>query len=590
MKLREIFLYELEYRLRSASTWFYAAILFVLSFLIVSGENGGAITANAPQQLATFAIGLSAFAIMISAALFGDAAVRDPAAGMDPLVFTTPLRKVEYLGGRFLAALAVNSVVLLAIPLGLAAAMLMPPDHPGSYGPFRVAAYVQPYVLLLLPNLVFSGAVLFTIGILARHVIPVYLGAVGLMVCYGLLGNYLMNPESAVVAVVADPLGINALSRMAAYWTPAEKNARLIGFPSTLLWNRATWLALAALVLVGLHARFRFSHPDTAGRGGRNRTLTEEEPTRATPVAVPRTAKSFGMRTAARQTFAVARNALTEIIATRSFVLVLIAAVVLTLLWGWNVGDTVFETATWPVTFLLAEHVLSMRVLPIIYVLIALYAGELVWKERESGVAEIADAAPVPEGVALVGRFLALVAMLALVQAAIMLGGIIIQAAHGYFRFEIDLYARILFGLNLTNFALLAALAMTLHVVVNHKYVGHILVLLALLAMQGLDRMGLVRHYMLLYGRDPGWTYSDMNGFGPFLEPWLWFKLYWAAWALLLTVMAALLWVRGRESGMRRRLRQARARFTGPVPRAAGAAVVHRRLRRLHLLQHERPE
>ena len=49
---------------------------------------------------------------------------------------------------------------------------------------------------------------------------------------------------------------------------------------------------------------------------------------------------------------------------------------------------------------------------------------------------------------------------------------------------------------------------------------------------------GLVRDNLLLYGRDPGWLYSDMNGFGPFAAPFVWFKLYWAAWALLLAVAA----------------------------------------------------
>ena len=82
-----------------------------------------------------------------------------------------------------------------------------------------------------------------------------------------------------------------------------------------------------------------------------------------------------------------------------------------------------------------------------------------------------------------------------------------------------------------------------------------------------------------------------MNGFGPFVAPFVWFKLYWAAWALLLGVVAILFWVRGRELGMRRRLATARARFTGPVGahgRRGGRA--HPRARRIHLLQHERPE
>ena len=178
-----------------------------------------------------------------------------------------------------------------------------------------------------------------------------------------------------------------------------------------------------------------------------------------------------------------------------------------------------------------------------------------------------------PNGVALLGRFLALVAMILMFEAASMVGGMLIQALQGYDHFEIGLYLRVLLGLQLADYVLLGALAMTIHVLVDHKNLGHMCVLMALgFAAFGLPLLG-VRHHLLLYNTDPGWTYSDMNGFGPFVGPIVWFKLYWAAWALLLMVLAVLLWVRGRERGMRHRLRQARARFTGSVVRTAGVAV-----------------
>ena len=115
---------------------------------------------------------------------------------------------------------------------------------------------------------------------------------------------------------------------------------------------------------------------------------------------------------------------------------------------------------------------------------------------------------------------------------------------------------------------------MTIHVVVNHKYLGHMLVVMAIVFTRVAPAFG-IRHNLLRYGMDPGWTYSDMNGFGPFIGPVLWFKLYWAAWALLLMVIATSLCVRGRESGARRRLRMALERFTGggALARAAGTAV-----------------
>ena len=217
-----------------------------------------------------------------------------------------------------------------------------------------------------------------------------------------------------------------------------------------------------------------------------------------------------------------------------------------------------------------AIPVLASIVVP--WLVIALYAGELVWKDREVGAAEIADAAPVPTGVALLGRFLALVAIIAAFHAAFMAGGILLQSLQGYYRFEIGLYLRVLFGLNLLSDVILAALAMTVHVLVNQKYVGHILVLGAcVLGMVG-PAIGIPD--LAAYNAGPRWTYSDMNGFGPFLAPVLWFKLYWAAWALLLAVVARLFWVRGREPGLLHRLALARARFRGPTLRLAALGGV----------------
>ena len=513
--------------------------------------------------------------LLVSAALFGDAAVRDIRVEMDPLLFTLSLQKAEYLGGRFLATLVANVVVVLAIPLGLAVTTLIGFPDPAGYGPFRLVAYLQSYLLFVLPNVVFAGAVLFATGVLARQMIPVYLGASGLFISYLLTVNVGGQIENPVLSLLADPVGIRALGEMTELWTAAERNTRLIGFPAELMWNRVVWLAVAAAVLAVLHRRFRFAHPDGGGRQRKvGRPIVEAESEWVGPVDVPRVVGSFGVRTTARQTLAVARHSLAELVSSRWFVVVLLACTGLTMLWGWNVGATVFDTSTWPVTLLVAGMVLSERSVPLIWVLIVLYAGELVWKEREVGVAEMADAAPVPEGAALLGRVLALVAMLVMFQAASMLGGILIQALQGYYHFEIGLYLRIVFGLNLADYVLLAALAMTIHVVVNHKGLGHMTVLLAMLFLGGIARALGIRHHLLLYGTDPGWTYSDMNGFGPFVGPFVWFKLYWAAWALLLAVVAVLFWVRGREPGGRARLRQARARFTGPVARATGVAAV----------------
>ena len=127
-----------------------------------------------------------------------------------------------------------------------------------------------------------------------------------------------------------------------------------------------------------------------------------------------------------------------------------------------------------------------------------------------------------------------------------MLTAMFVQVTQGYFHFEFGVYLQDLFGVKLLDFCLLSVLVMLVHVVVNHKYLGHFVMVLYYLATAFMGRFGL-EHHLYDYASHPSYTYSDMNGFGHFLAPIRWFNLHWAAWAVLLAVAANLLWVRGLE-------------------------------------------
>jgi ABC-2 type transport system permease protein len=128
--------------------------------------------------------------------------------------------------------------------------------------------------------------------------------------------------------------------------------------------------------------------------------------------AVPVVPTAFGAGCTLHQTLAVVRRSLEDIGSNRAFAILLAGAVALTFLVGWNVGSQVFGTSIWPVTHLVARHGAGTAVSPVIVILIAVFAGELVWKERELRLSAISDAAPVPDWVLMLGRFLALVIML----------------------------------------------------------------------------------------------------------------------------------------------------------------------------------
>ena len=58
-------------------------------------------------------------------------------------------RKAAYLGGRFLAAFALNALVLSSVPLGLLLAVVMPNVPADLLAPVRPLAYVAAYVVIL---------------------------------------------------------------------------------------------------------------------------------------------------------------------------------------------------------------------------------------------------------------------------------------------------------------------------------------------------------------------------------------------------------------------------------------------------------
>ncbi len=581
MTLGEVYRFEVWYRFHQRSTWVYALVLIGMPFLLMHAINGSSLRLNAPVSVMNIATVMGAIAMLVTAGIFGDAAARDVQTRMHSLFHTSPIKEPQYLAGRFLGSLTVNAVLLLGVPLGLLLASVMPYMPAGKFGAVQLMAYAQAYVLLLLPNLVIIGACMFAAAALTRHPLATYLGGVVLYIIGTVAGDLTDGFSNLTLSALVDPFGGRAIAFVTQLWTPAESNERLIGWPSVLLMNRAIWLTMSLGVIAALIGRFRFAH-DGGGerrRWWKRRVVVDTAPEKLTPLTAVRPSLrrdaevgTFSLGVRFKQVLEIAARMWREIAATRVSLLILVGALVFVIVFGWDVGAEVYGTSTWPVTHLIAGTVLSTALGPVMALLIAISAGELVWRERDVGIGDIVAVTPVPNAVSLLGRFLALVAMLATLQLVLMLAGIALQTIRGWHQYELSVYFKLLFGLKLVDYVLLAALAMAVHVIVNHKYVGHLLVVLYFASTVASGIIG-INHRMLVYASDPGWVWSDFNGLEPFLQGIVWFKAYWAAWALLFGVLANLFWVRGRERGAGARLALARQRLRGPGLRAGVLAV-----------------
>ncbi len=286
--------------------------------------------------------------------------------------------------------------------------------------------------------------------------------------------------------------------------------------------------------------------------------------------------RKFDFGTHARQTWAIAAAELGVIAKSAAGPVALAIAVIAVLLMPAILGVRGVSVlpGTAQILALLAAPVADNPRFPWVLVplLIVLYAGQLVWRERDAGINDMYDAAPIPEWAFFLGKFLALTLVLVAFMAYLTLVGVLGQIRLGYFHFEIGLYLRILFGLQLVEYLLFAMLVFVVHVAVNQKHAGYLVSIIAYAVLVFPSAVGL-EHHLLIYGSGPRWTYSDMRGFGATLQPWLWFKLYWIAWGMLLAVVGRLLWARGGERGIGSRLRLARGSLTRGTAVVAATAL-----------------
>ncbi|HEX8244260.1 MAG TPA: M1 family aminopeptidase, partial [Longimicrobium sp.] len=567
-------------QLRRVATWVYFFIFAAISFLVIAtaggafgGDTGSAVViVNSPVRIATLLALLSVLGVPVTAALAGNSVYRDFQTGAYPLFFTTPIRPAGYLAGRWLGAVLANLVCVAGGVLGILVACAWPTVQGERVGPFHPLAYLVPLAILVLPNLLSTAAIFVTLTALTRRMLPAYVGGVTLLLGWAVSQAFVSLVGDDTIERLADPFALTTLQKATRYWTVVEQNLSPIPIDSLLLANRALWLGAGALIFgLGVMA-FRFRQSGGEGRARAWQPGFDDAPPR--PLHVPAAARSFTFGARLHQLAAETRRSVREVVLNVWFPVLLGVCLTFVAIGGTQVG-TIYGTRTFPVTYKVVELVQGTFLLFTI-VIIAFYAGELVWNERERRAAGIHDALPVPTWVPFTARLFALVGVVVGLLAAAMACGIAIQAAHGYFRFEPGLYLRSLFvhlllG-TLLPFVILALLVQTL---VNHKYVGHLVVILVFVG-QGLLYFLLgVKHNLLMYGSTPTLVYSDMNGFGHGERAWAWFALYWLLVGILLLVAASLFWVRGQETGIRWRLRLAKRRMTrGLLGVAAGVLAL----------------
>jgi ABC-2 type transport system permease protein len=590
----EFFTFELRFRMKSVSTYVYFLVWLAFSFLSVAsesfgpiGNSNGKVLLNGPYANSYNDFGASLFGVIIIAAIFGTSILRDFQRDTYQILFTKPVSKFAYLGGRWAGSFVTTVFAFSGMVFGTYFGTFAPWADHTRIGPNHLWWYVQPFLSVNVIQIFFLGSLFFAAAALTRKIFIVYLQGVAIFMVYLIFLTVFFSTRSLehFWSGICDPVGLILVDNITRYWTVVEKNSLLLPWdfsgnsPGVFLYNRLLWSAVGFLSLGGLWALFPMSvealTAKSQGKRAAKARLQDQEdarPIRSLVAArLPRVHQIFGPGTSLAQYLSLTRLRIRTIVREVPFWAIVGLLIVFAVNNGQFAGRS-GDQNVWPVTYLMLQAVEGSAML-FFYIVATLYAAELIWRERDNHFDGIHDALPMRETTDWLSKFTAIAFVEVLLLALTMLVGIFMQTIAGYYHYEPLQYLKELYLVTFPQLLGFILLALFVQTIVANKFVGHGIVIGVVVLQPILFNFGW-ENTLYLPGATPPYTYSDMNGYGHFVPALFWSITYWCAIFAVLGVVSIAYARRGEEDSLRARTRLALQRAPRLLPVAVLFALV----------------
>ena len=544
--------FEWRYYLRQPSFIVTSLVFFLLPFLATATDGvriggGGNVLYNGTYAIAQTILIMGVFALFLLVNFIASTATRNHTSQMSELIYTRPVNPLQYQLGRFLGALLITLTVFATVPLGILVGSLMPWVDPERVGPTNFSFYLTVFFYITVPGFLAMGMIFYALTQQVRSMMAAYLTALGVFIVYVVGGTLTSEPEYREIGALLDPFALRTFGEISRYWTVFDKNQTVIALEGVLLQNRLIWLAIGGIVLVLFGNLFSFKWQ----QGNK-----KVRPTKASRVPAPSGNRIDYQASAAHQWQKFITTLGFEmsqvLFSPAMIVLMLFSIFQLSSLYAVPYGG-LYGTDNWPLTQTMTGAIVDNFGLTMMIVLIY-YSGEIVWRERTSGMGDIIESTPVFNAVFWVSKLLSMWAVLAVLYAVGMVFTIFFQLSQGYSNLELGLYISQLFYVELLPWMWITVLVFFIQVLSPNKYLGMLIASAYLISSLVLNQIG-IEHNMWAIGGAPNVLYSDLNGYGWFLTGFNWYMLYWGALSLALSVVGYGLWQRGPESKLKDRVK-----------------------------------
>ncbi len=547
--------------------YIFLFIIALLTFGATASDNisigGGVgnILRNAPYVIInTYAI-LTLFTMSLTTAFMNGAALRDFNNNTHQIIFSKPISKAGYFFGHWLGGIISATLPMLGISLGIllgsVCAAAFGWQDADRFGPVFWSAHLSAFIIIVVPNTIFIGSIIFTISTLTRNTLYGYLASILLLVAYIASGVLVSDIQNENIAALLDPLGPRVCGLLTKYWTVDEKNTQVLGLQGLLLANRLIWLAVGFLVLI--FGYFKFSFSDKVEKSKNQGEITPLAAQYTPNVMLPVVTQNFDRTTTHSQLWSQYKSDLTGIIRSIPFaILTSFGTLILTM--GYFFQNRGYGLKHYPVTYELTENITGTFATFIFSILIY-FAGILVWKERDAKIDEIFDTLPTRSWTSYVAKYFAIASTVFIVLSVGILVSVIFQTIKGYNHYEWRVYFGQVYGVFMTSMLFFLFAFMLIQTLVSNKFIGFFVSLVFIIVAASLALFLGVKSNMLNFGSTPSATYSDLAKLSPFVKSINAFSLYWFLFCLMLAFFTVSFWVRGKETNLASRLKMFATNF-----------------------------
>ena len=574
--MKKIMKFEIFYNFKRPFTYLFFVMLLAQGIWYSAGINDyyseSNTLMNAPVLMYQNLAGMGMILIIIVAIISAGALARDLEFKTAETIYSSPLNEKRFFIGKYFGVLLVNLIVVLGYPLGMLLLPYTGIGMPEQFGPVPWGQMVHGFVISTLPNLILLVTFSIFLVIFFRKTAAAYVGVLFVMMAF--ITSVALREQSSYpfFTQLLDPFGYSIVVNISDNMSLVERNTAYLPVNHVFLLNRLVWLSVSIIMFIASFLRFDFKY--FIALPSKKKVMLEEKPEKLyvrnnkiialTPVFT--SASLFG------KSFRFAWMDFKSM--TRSVVFRIVLVFLFLMFLGYNflwTSEYYITTSHLPITSVMTFVRAPMMVM--ILVMILIFSGELLFKDRKSGVWQITDAMPTPSWVFILSRFITLAGVAFIISTLLLAAGLVAQLSAGFTDIEWGLYFKDLYTARfgwITSLHIIC-MAFFLGSLFSNRLKGHVISIGIFIFLVISLEFKLIEQLCFTFPFAPGVEdYSEMNGYGVFDAALPWYGGAWSALAVVFILLTVLFWNRGTD----RTWKERRKVVTQRLNRVNGSALV----------------